>query len=83
VAIDCSLHGVGILLDQEEAYGRVHAGYLSRVLQKFHFPSFFVSCIQQLFFGNKVRINVNDFFTEPIAQGRGLRQGDPLSTFVV
>jgi hypothetical protein len=73
------LSGVGILLDQEKAYDRVHAGYLSKVLDKFNFPSTFISCIQQLFFGNEVRINVNGFFTEPIIQERGLRQGDPLS----
>lgn len=73
------LLGVGILLDQEKAYDRVYAGYLGNFLQKFNFPSSFVSCIRHLFFGNEVRVNVNGFFTEPILQERGLRQGDPLS----
>ncbi|SAL96475.1 hypothetical protein, partial, partial [Absidia glauca] len=71
--------GMAVLLDQEKAYDRVHPGYLSKVLTSFGFPVNFVRCISSIFFGNKIRINVNGFFTEMVEQQRGLRQGDPLS----
>ncbi|KAG1049853.1 hypothetical protein G6F43_007845 [Rhizopus delemar] len=73
------LPGVGLLLDQEKAYDRVHPGYLRSVMAKFNFPAQFIKCISKLFFGNQVSININGFFTDPINQQRGLRQGDPLS----
>lgn len=71
--------GVGILLDQEKAYDRVHPLYLRRVLERFHFPTATIDCIQKLFFDNQVHVNVNGFFTDCVHQERGLLQGDPLS----
>jgi hypothetical protein len=75
----CDHPGIGLLLDQEKAYDRINPGYLSKVLTSFGFPDRFIRCINSIFFGNKVAINVNGFFTAPVKQLRGLRQGDPLS----
>ncbi|CAO0798585.1 unnamed protein product [Mucor circinelloides] len=36
-------------------------------------------CIRNLFFKTKIVINVNGLMTEPVAQKRGLRQGDSIS----
>ncbi|KAG0822606.1 hypothetical protein G6F19_011268 [Rhizopus arrhizus] len=71
--------GIGLLLDQEKAYDRVNPQYLIRVLSAFGFQKQFIRCIQHLFFGNIVQVNVNGFFSPTINQNRGLRQGDPLS----
>ncbi|OBZ80695.1 Transposon TX1 uncharacterized protein, partial [Choanephora cucurbitarum] len=70
---------IALLLDQEKAYDRVHPAYLRKALQRFRFPEPFIHSIIGLFFGNQVRINVNGYFSHPITQQRGLRQGDPLS----
>ena len=68
-----------VLLDQEKAYDRVHPSYLRRTLLHMNFPLSLVDCLMRLFFGNRVKINVNGHFSEEVDQQRGLRQGDPLS----
>ncbi|KAK4510448.1 uncharacterized protein ATC70_011427 [Mucor velutinosus] len=70
---------VGVMLDNNKAYDRVHPHYLAQVLQKFGFPMEFIRCIENLFFGNEIFINMNGFLTKPVKQKRGLRQGDSIS----
>ncbi|OBZ81448.1 Transposon TX1 uncharacterized protein, partial [Choanephora cucurbitarum] len=55
---------VALLLDQEKAYDRVHPLYLRRTLLHLNFPLLLVDCLMNLFFGNKVRVNVNGFFSD-------------------
>ncbi|KAG1472167.1 hypothetical protein G6F56_001704 [Rhizopus delemar] len=74
----CS-EAVGLLLDQEKAYDRVHPDYLQQVLERVSIPSTFVHLVCSLFFGTRFQININRFFSAPIAQKCGLRQSDPLS----
>lgn len=73
------LQHVGMLLDQEKAYDRVHPSYMKQTLLRFGFPAGLTSSICNLFFGNRVHINFNGYFTDAVDQQRGLRQGDPLS----
>jgi hypothetical protein len=73
------LKHVGILLDQEKAYDRIHPTYLEAVLERFGFPQQVIQCIVGLFFSTNISLNINGYISNPIAQGRGLRQGDPLS----
>ncbi|KAG1135855.1 hypothetical protein G6F37_012845 [Rhizopus arrhizus] len=75
----CNRNDIALLLDQEKAYDRVHPSYLRAVMLKFGFPLVLVNSIIGLFFGNRVRININGHFTNEINQYRGLHQGDPLS----
>ena len=70
---------IGLMLDQEKAYDRIHPSYLRQVMQRFGIPSSIILAIERLFFGTQIRINVNGHLTDSVQQKRGLRQGDPLS----
>jgi len=71
---------IGLLLDQEKAYDRIHPKYLRHVLDAFNVPPGISLCIISLFFSTDISVNVNGHITSsPILQHRGLRQGDPLS----
>ncbi|KAG0780446.1 hypothetical protein G6F21_012130 [Rhizopus arrhizus] len=74
-----SSDAVGLLLDQEKAYDRVHPSYLCKVLHHFGFPPSIVQSLSTLFFNTGLHINVNGFLSSPVLQHRGLRQGDPIS----
>ncbi|KAG2192648.1 hypothetical protein INT47_006906 [Mucor saturninus] len=74
-----SSSGIGLLLDQEKAYDRVHPDYLRAVLLRFGYPLTVVDCIDRLFFSTDLQINVNGFLSQCIPQRRGLKQGDPIS----
>lgn len=70
---------IGLLLDQEKAYDRIHPEYLRRVMVRFGFSSCPVNPTHQLFSCTERQLNVNGFLSRPVQQCRGLRQGDPLS----
>lgn len=74
-----SSNAVAVLLDQEKAYDRVHPGYMSHIFKKFGFSDKVNTIIQNLFFDTSISISINGFLGAPVTQGRGLRQGDPLS----
>ena len=74
-----SHNGIGLLLDQEKAYDRIHPLYLGQVMTRFGIPSKVIHSISSLFFNTRIHININGHISEPILQRRGLRQGDPLS----
>jgi len=73
------ISGVGVLLDQEKAYDRVHPTYLRAVMDAMLFPAPFTNSIFSLFFSTRIQLNINGYLTDSFTQHRGLRQGDPLS----
>jgi hypothetical protein len=70
---------IGLLLDQEKAYDRINLDYLQQVLEKFGFPSAIITCLYNLLAYNKIKVNVNGYFTDDVHKRRGLKQGDPIS----
>ncbi|KAG1145418.1 hypothetical protein G6F37_005711 [Rhizopus arrhizus] len=65
---------IGLLLDQEKAYDRVHPLYLRQTMLAFGFTPSLVHSFESLFFGNAVRININGHFTNRIDQRHDLRK---------
>jgi hypothetical protein len=55
---DRKLKHVGILLDQEKAYNRVHPEYLEMVLERFGFPQQVTRSILTLFFSTQISLNI-------------------------
>ena len=71
---------IGLLLDQEKAYDRIHPCYLRKIMSAFNVPDILINSIASLFFSTLIQVNVNGHLTQSkIPQLRGLRQGDPLS----
>lgn len=70
---------VGVLFDQEKAYDRIHPDYLSNVLTTFGFHPTFVRVISSLLYQTDITLNINGHLATPFRQGRGVRQGDPIS----
>jgi hypothetical protein len=70
---------IGVMIDQEKAYDRVHPTYLAEVMRKLGFPNLFINTISKLFFETQVSTSINGWLGKPFQQRRGLRQGDPLS----
>ncbi|KAG1453633.1 hypothetical protein G6F56_007518 [Rhizopus delemar] len=62
-----------------ETYDRVHPTYLRLCLQHFGLPQRLADGITSLFFNTSLCVSINGFISTPFDQGRGLRQGDPLS----
>ncbi|KAG2193585.1 hypothetical protein INT47_007388, partial [Mucor saturninus] len=71
IAEHTSSNAIGLLLDQEKAYDRIHPTYLAQMMTKFGIPSQIISSLCTLFF--------NGHLSTPVLQQRGLRQGDPIS----
>ncbi|KAG1435288.1 hypothetical protein G6F55_014371 [Rhizopus delemar] len=57
---------IGLLLDQEKAYDRIHPDYLRQVLQRFAFPDSIINSISSLFFSTELQLNINGFLSDPI-----------------
>jgi hypothetical protein len=78
----CRVEGgqqIGVMLDFEKAYDRVNPDYLAAVLSKMGFAPRFIQTIKALFFQTQIHLNINGHIASGFTQGRGLRQGDPLS----
>ena len=69
-------------LDFEKAFDRVSWSYRDAVLRKMGFPEPILHSIHALYHSASCALNVNGKLSRTIHQGRGVRQGCPLSPFL-
>ena len=72
-----------ISLDFQKAFDSVAQQWLFRVLQKMNFPTNFIQIIKSLNNNVHVKVLVNGFQTKNIQIQKGVRQGDPLSLYLL
>ncbi|CAL1384036.1 unnamed protein product [Linum trigynum] len=74
--------GIVIKIDLEKAYDRLHWSFLRDTLGEIGLPSTWINRIMTCVEKNQMRINWNGELTSVIKPSRGVRQGDPLSSFL-
>ena len=70
-------------MDFQKAFDSTDQRWLFRVLQKMNFPTHFIRIIQSLNDNANVKVLVNGFQTQNIPIRKGVRQGDPLSLYLL
>ena len=71
--------GVVLKLDYEKAFDKVNLDFLAELLDKRGFGQKFRRMINQISLGGSVGVKLNNLESDFFLNGKGLRQGDPLS----
>ncbi|KAL9679650.1 hypothetical protein QQ045_017516 [Rhodiola kirilowii] len=69
-------------LDMSKAYDRVEWDFLEVMLLRLSFPEAWVKCIMACVCSVSYVVRVNDMITKEFWPERGIRQGDPLSSYL-
>ena len=73
---------MAIKLDLEKAYDRLERNFIRDTLNLYKFPSRLVSLIMSCVSSSSISILVNGRALKPFYPSRGIRQGDPLSSYL-
>ena len=76
-------NGLMILVDFEKAFDSISWEYISKILKTFNFNKKTISVIKSLQKNSKSKILQNGHLSDSISLGRGCRQGDPISPYLV
>ena len=71
--------GILVAIDFEKAFDSLNRTFLVKVLQKFHFGTYFLQWIRTFYKNLSSCVLNNGFTTNFFSVSRGVRQGDPLS----
>lgn len=74
--------GVLINLDFEKAFDNVNWTYLFKSFKDRGFPEQWINWMQQILWGGRVNVLINGVKSSYFECRKGLRQGDPLSTYL-
>ena len=66
-------------IDFWKAFDSVSHIAISKALYCFGFPQQFIRAIKKLIKGSNIKININNYLTDPIPILKGTKQGDPIS----
>ena len=72
-----------IKVDLEKAYGRLEWNFIHKVLRAFHFPHHLVNLIMSCISTTSISILVNGESLESFNPSRGIRQGNPISPYIL
>ena len=77
-------HTPGIIFtaDFEKAFDKLSWRFIDRVLKKYNFGEMLIKWVKLFYTNVNAVVNVNGFFTDTIILKRGVKQGDPLSTYL-
>jgi len=69
-------------IDLKKVFDKIEWSYVRNTLQSFGFPPMITGVIMSCISTSKVAILVNGIRTEFFEPSRGIRQGDPMSTYI-
>ena len=81
-AQDKQIHACALSIDQMKAFDRVDHTWLHRLLEHMNFGPYFRKFIRTIYAGARACVLANHTLSSVIDITRGVRQGDPLSSFL-
>jgi hypothetical protein len=73
---------VAVKLDMSKAYDRVEWDFLEQMMRRMGFAAGWINLIMNCVRSVKYRVKINGELSEAFTPGRGLRQGEPLSSYL-
>jgi hypothetical protein len=73
---------VAVKLDMSKAYARVEWDFLEQMMRRMGFAAGWINLIMNCVRSVKYRVKINGELSKAFTPGRGLRQGEPLSSYL-
>ncbi len=77
-----SIPGIVLAVDYEKAFDKLSWKFIEEVLAKLNFGEMLIKWVKLFYKNVSGVVNVNGWFTKPFAIQKGVKQGDPLSSYL-